>query len=423
MATATVLQPGTQCRVQESQSALIGVADGVSRVDRENRVIKGVKVAGLVSGNSPEVLGIDSDQDHYSYTLECLRNAAPLYEGVSVFVDHLESEYDNKTGKRLPSQKDRKLTDKFGQLKNIRVTESGMFGDLHYLDAHPLTAMVTEAAERMPDAYALSHYAFSTPQVFPDGSVKIVKIDHVESVDLIGERPGTTHGLFESLGKGSQTTMADVLEPDETAATTEMEDGGVAAPQTLREKLLAVLNNPEMDDAALVKAVTAVLGVTTEADETSADEMAAATEADDTDPLDAAATTEADDTPADETAAAAESASRKEQQGTVTLESRLVNLEKKLAFAERKDKALKLLNSHGIPVTESRISVLARAKEKAEVTDLLSDWKQIAPGTGRSLPRSAPPKPNLQSVAQESLQHPQSQTEDLKSIAADVLNG
>jgi len=424
MVTATLVSP---CRIQESQSALIGIADGVSRIDRENRVIKGVKVVGLVSGNTPEVLGIDSEQDHYSYTLECLRDAIPLYEGVSVFIDHLESEYDQKSGKRLPSQKDRKLADKFGKLRNIRVTESGMFADLHYFEAHPMAAMVVEAAERMPDAFALSHYAFSTPQVFANGEVKIVKINHVESVDLIGERPGTTHGLFESLSKGSQESMADELKPGETATTTEMESpngapAAAATQQTLREKLLAVLDNPEMDDAALVKAVGAVLGMTTEADDTTdSEEAAATTEEDGTDPLDMATSKEADETPTDEEQAAQESVKRKHK-GVATLESRLAALEAKDRFNERKTKAMKILEAKGIQVTESRVSILARAATKSEVTGLINDWKQIQPLAGTSVPRSAPPKPSMQSVSTESLK-PAPQADDLDSLARAVLNG
>lgn len=430
-------QDTDQVMICESQSALVSVGSG-SRVDRENRVIRGVKVLGLISNNSPRVIGVDSDEDHYSYTTESLRDAAPLYEGISVYIDHLESEYDPRSGKRLPSMKDRKLKDKFGKLTNVRVTEAGMFADLHYLESHPMAAVVVEAAERMPDAFALSHHAYSRPEIRSDGKVVITKINHVESVDLIGERPGTTHGLFESLGKGSQNSMADTQmtgeQPGSTSAPEQQQE------MTLRDKLMDVLGNQELDDATLVKQLASLLGIqqTTEADGMTEEEkaaQAATSEADAASPLDnaLAKTQEADATDPEQQAAQQsvqqESARRRPAPAasTLTLESRLKALEEKSAFSDRKDKAIRLLNASNIPVLESRVLALARAGSDDELQGLLDDYSQIAAGGGISstLPRSAPQKPLVTggALTQESAAKGQQQPEKPEDLAAAVLNG
>lgn len=425
-------QDTDQVSICESQSALVSVGSG-ARVDRDARIIRGVKVLGLVSNNSPRVIGVDSDEDHYSYTMESLRDGAPLYEGISVYIDHLESEYDPRSGKRLPSTKDRKLKDKFGKLVNVRVTESGMFADLQYLESHPMAAVVIEAAERMPDAFALSHHAYSRPEIRPDGKVMITKINHVESVDLIGERPGTTHGLFESLSKGSQNGMADTQmtgeQPGGNTATTEQQE------MTLRDKLMDVLGNQELDDATLVKQLASLLGIqqTTEADGMTEEEkaaQAATSEADSASPLDnaIAKTQEADATAGEQKSVQQESAKRQPQQkseGTLTLEARMKVLEERVAFGDRKDKAIKLLNASGIPVLESRVLALARAGSDDELQGLLDDYKQISSGgMPGSLPRSAPPKPTVNgAMTQESAAKGQQQDEKIEDVAAAVLNG
>jgi hypothetical protein len=350
-------------------------ADGKNRVDNENKIIYGVKVIGRKSNNPARLIGADSDATHYTYTLEALQRAIPLYEGINVFVDHLKSNIDDN-GRRLPSLEKRRLKDKFGQLRNVRVTESGMFADLHYLESHELSGMITEAAQRMPDLVALSHYAISTFEIQNDGEVLIVDIPRVESVDLIGETPGTTTGLFESLEKGSHRIMDTNQEKTGTAGVTEAEEtinaaavGAPTAPaaptvdaESLRGKIAALLANADLDDATLTAELTEIIAaaVTSEAEETAGEETTGE---------------KAAETPAEKAAEPVAEESRR----------RIANL-------EALNKASILLGRHGVVVTESRQLAVASLKTEAQRLEIIEQFKSAAGTVSNPLQvRSAPP--------------------------------
>jgi hypothetical protein len=173
---------------------------GTGKIDKTAHVLRGVKVLGLESRNAARVLGLDSRDigdaatKPYSYDPDAVKAAVPLYEGASVNLDHLASSYDG-SGRRVV-QGQRSTSQRFGRLVNVRF-EDGLVADLEYLASHPMAATICEMAERMPEQIALSHHAKCVPEV-RDGRVVIVQISAVESVDLIGERPGTTTSLFES---------------------------------------------------------------------------------------------------------------------------------------------------------------------------------------------------------------------------------
>lgn len=192
--------------------ALFETALGVEgRVDTENGVIYGVKVLGFESRATGRTIGLDpaiygdAVDQHYSYTREAMLEALPLYEGCRVYIDHPEFKY-RPDGERLASMRDRKLEEAFGRLVNVRVMETGMFADLEYVRTHPMAAQVAEMASRFPELLALSHNAKGDP-VLRNTQVLIEHISDVRSVDLVGERPGTTKSLFET----GPLTMADAL--------------------------------------------------------------------------------------------------------------------------------------------------------------------------------------------------------------------
>jgi hypothetical protein len=144
-------------------------------VDAAAGVIRNVKVLGVVSKNGRR------------YPTETLDRAAPLYEGARVNVDHPDP-------RRVEGP--RRLSDRFGVLKDVRRQDDGLYADLHYLRSHPLASLLAEAASRMPETLGLSHHAEG--RVRQAGEETIVEeIVRVRSVDLVGE-PATTCGLFES---------------------------------------------------------------------------------------------------------------------------------------------------------------------------------------------------------------------------------
>ncbi len=175
----------------------IGKAPPGGRVDRKAKLIRGVKILGFHSRNPGSVLGKDfADMAGSDYDPSAIKQALPLYEGAPVNLDHLESKRD-RNGMRVP-EGSRHVKERFGKLQNVRVESDGAYADIRYLDNHPLTPMVLEAAEEMPDVFTMSHHAQGEVDKGNDARGKVTQINQVHSVDLIAERPGTTTSLFES---------------------------------------------------------------------------------------------------------------------------------------------------------------------------------------------------------------------------------
>jgi len=166
-------------------------------------VISNVKIVGLESRNTARVLGLD-ERDFgaavdrtYRYSEEALRAAIPLYEGASVYNGHLPSTYD-ESGRRVFRADVHSNADLVGWLENVRyVRGQGLFGDLHVLESHPISKTLMEVSRRNPSKLALSHEAVFNELRLENGRVVISRIEAVEGVALINERPGTTNGLFE----------------------------------------------------------------------------------------------------------------------------------------------------------------------------------------------------------------------------------
>lgn len=173
------------------------------QVDREAGVIRGVKILGRTSRN------------HRVYTDAALNQAAYLYEGLAVNLDH-----------PAPSQAGagRAVAEGFGWLTSVGVREAGVFGDLHYLRSHPQAEMIAEAAERNPRRFGLSHNALGQVRQ-RDGQCIVEAIDKVHSVDIV-QNPATSSGLFES-----ETAMPPTL--SESSAPPASEPRGETACQSV----------------------------------------------------------------------------------------------------------------------------------------------------------------------------------------------
>ena len=164
----TVSAESDVCDLQEFVSSR-GV---LLRVDREAGRIHGVKVLGRHSKNGRQ------------YTAESLRQAAGLYEGVRVNVDH-----------RDPAGK-RSYRDRLGRLEAIQVREEGLYADLVFNPRHALAEQLLWDAEHSPENVGLSHDARGR-MVRRNGLVVVEAIEAVRSVDLVAD-PATTRGLFEA---------------------------------------------------------------------------------------------------------------------------------------------------------------------------------------------------------------------------------
>lgn len=310
------------------------------RVDRERGVIEGVKIIGHESANGRR------------YPPATLAAAARLYEGVRVNVDHRANEHDEGT---KPA---RRVADRFGVLKNIREANDGLYGDLHYLKAHPLAEMTAEMAERMPETVGLSHVADG--KVRRDkGKAVVEAITRVFSVDLVSD-PATTRGLFESenpMTKPVKQLLTEAFAKPEHAATlTEMDDAMLAAApvdagssdpvsDAFKSMVLAVLDDESLDSAGKLAKIREILKAQ--------DKLTAKPEA--------------SEKPADEGSAESK------------LVAQVASLAESLAAITRENKARTLLADAGLKPTAKRLAALAEAKDDAARTTLIETWDDGEP--------------------------------------------
>jgi hypothetical protein len=202
----------TTAEPQARLTALLEVAFSDSpKVDREAGLIRSVKILGRESRNNR------------TYSETALDQAAAIYEGLGVNIDHPDKH--SVTG-------DRKFADGFGYLKNVRKQLDGVYGDLVYLRSHTLAEQVCEAAERMPRQLGLSHNAEGYV-VTRDGKTIVEGIARIRSVDLV-QNPATNRGLFESLetpteSPGAEFEKANDLE-EKSAVPQEQESSDATRP-------------------------------------------------------------------------------------------------------------------------------------------------------------------------------------------------
>jgi hypothetical protein len=157
-------------------------------VDRDAGVIRGVKVLGRQSRNGRE------------YSDRALSDAAGFYQGIAVNLNHPE--------RREPAL-ERPVEAGFGWLEAVEVRSDGVYGDLHYLKSHGQAAVITEAAERNPRRFGLSHNAEGT-LVRKEGKTIVESVEKVRSVDIV-QNPATSNGLFESEETRMQKTIRQIL--------------------------------------------------------------------------------------------------------------------------------------------------------------------------------------------------------------------
>ena len=160
-----------------------------SNVDVENGVISSVKLVGTESANKRR------------YPLNVLKDAIDLYNGTSVFIDH----------KREDMQ--RSYRDLIGHIKNSRIEEDGVYGDLQINKGHDVFNQLMADAQSNSPNVGMSHVAYCS--VKRDGEWLVAeKIAKVESVDLV-INPATTSTLFENEENNKTNSEVDTMNFDE----------------------------------------------------------------------------------------------------------------------------------------------------------------------------------------------------------------
>jgi hypothetical protein len=193
-ATAGARRPaGRVLRAELREERVSGfTGDAASRVDRTQPgliIIRGVKVVGK---RSPNRHGIQGAENGTEYLDSALQESLPLYENLLVNIDHPP---------RLNPNQDRGSRERLGKLVKARVVEGETYADLVMLESVEMANVIANAAEAMPEAFALSHNARGVGEVV-NGVYVIREIPEVRSVDVVSYG-GTNTSLFE----GKETKM------------------------------------------------------------------------------------------------------------------------------------------------------------------------------------------------------------------------
>lgn len=174
-----------------------------SNVDRENCVIKNVKILGAKSHNRH---GMDVEGTDYLPSAHA--QARKLYEGAHVNMGHPP---------RNDPDRERDPDDRNGVLYGIQTINNQTYGNWKLIPSHPMTPRILDCAEdpQLHDQFALSHNAKGYGQV-REGRYQISEIPLVRSVDLVCSG-GTNKSLFESRETMATTTKKKFREVLESA--------------------------------------------------------------------------------------------------------------------------------------------------------------------------------------------------------------
>jgi hypothetical protein len=175
MATSTATRAADEQGISLREYVCTG--DSGAKVDREANLIRNVKILGWESENRRR------------YMPEAVRKAAPLYEGVPVYFDHPRPGVERAYG------------DRFGETVNIRLTESGLYGDIKFNPKHPRAEQVLFDVESKSTKVGVS------PDHYGDGPIRggirmVEAINRVKSVDIVAN-PATNRSFSESANEGS----------------------------------------------------------------------------------------------------------------------------------------------------------------------------------------------------------------------------
>ena len=175
-------KPKLRTRLNLSEDIVRGLAPlgaGAARVDRDKRLIRGVKLLGRESVNG-RIYSLEAIQDAYQRR---------LYEGIAVYVNHPDKPNDPRA-----------IGEKLGRIVNVQLIEGELYGDLEYLESNRDAALICEMAERMDSQLGCSHNASGSGEDDAEGIFHVRKIDEARSIDIVTE-PATTAGFFEQRGR------------------------------------------------------------------------------------------------------------------------------------------------------------------------------------------------------------------------------
>lgn len=178
-----------------------------------SKFIEKVSTSGEVADGkiiNVKILGYNSKNGRV-YSREAVNAAVDKYNDSQIYVNH--------------SGGARKVEDKFGKFTNVHATDEGLFGDVTFLETHPMTPRFAEDIKKNLNMFGMSHSIIGSSSK-KDGIETVDEITSVESVDIVSN-PATTCGFFEQV---------EVIEEVEVEAPQPVED------KTEVNKLLEEIN-------------------------------------------------------------------------------------------------------------------------------------------------------------------------------------
>lgn len=185
-----------------------------TQIEHETRTIKNVALAGMASQNG------------YVYTETALREAAPLYERVPVFLDHPAS---------VRQPRDRSTRDLAGRVRNVRFENNRLRGELQIFNTEAGRILFALAESEGPGV-GMSHVVLAKRS--NDGAT-VEKILEVISVDAVAF-PATTKTFREGTNR-PQTKKRPACPRRDLAGANEAPPLRATLPGSL-ERLLTALD-------------------------------------------------------------------------------------------------------------------------------------------------------------------------------------
>lgn len=381
---------GKATRISE-RTAPVPFADGGPDVSTPG-VAKGVVICGLTSRNGRD------------YPADVLRTGAAKYEGVQVYIDHLDGK-----------GKSRGVREWFGELRNVRSRPDGRpEADLHFAVEHAFAAEFANRAANFPKSLGLSHVAVcQTKRV--NGRERVESIQTVESVDLVAS-PATNASLFESVEgvNAVELTLGQLVESQESRASGDLR-------KDLRRWLVEMEGDPLMDAPVTAPAEDADHGAVVDGAITSV--MTAAVSAYIAGDIDEAELgkriktaakahpklkgEKKDDAPAEDKPAEDKSESVQLRADNDRLVREAADLRVKLLAAEK-----------GVRLTEAQHKALTRCESDGERAELLESFK--APKAPAETPKAAGRMTAAELLGNKTVT--ESKTTDAKAFAASIRN-
>lgn len=385
--TATLRRPARLRAGRALLETVAGERGNKLKVDREKRIIYGVKVLGRFSQNK-HVEGTTGSE----YSPQAMKQACQLYEGMTVRTDHAD--------RKNPSA-GRSVYETFGQLQNCRIDGDAVRADLYYLPDHPMTNNVLADVESGLGVFGLSHNARAGREIVRNGRLVIEELELVRSVDLV-DKPATNRNLWESVtvAKTFREILEELVEAEtdkarKACASALMEDDGAymdapveSAPsdpdEALKAGFRAAIDAVLNDDSLSVKDQLKKIGELLKTEEKlvgGGDSGGGA----------AADTTESQDAKGDEGDSADEKKNKEE-----SMKERLDQLERKdacrdlcesLGFAPTKDQLADLMEI-GSDTARKRVAEAYKAAGGKAAAPVRGGPRSRTPGTGRTVTES-----------------------------------